>query len=142
MWSSSQAYQLLRVSSPLCRGLTNPLESQLRAMLMHAKHFGTAPNLVPVDPENFQCSRNQRIARCKGLFSRVSLTRKSQFLHKVFTLAELVEELALAFSSPVGELEQGDSMHPEHEIGRPWRSTGTFRIHTSRASLWNSHLHS
>jgi len=63
----------------------------------------------------FQKPENRRF---NSLFSRELLTRKSQFLRKIFTLAELVEELALAFSSSVGQFEGIPCIR--NEIGRPW----------------------
>jgi hypothetical protein len=111
----AKAYQVLSVSSALCLRLTSPLENLLRAMLRHAKHFGTTPNLAPLDPRNFRCSRNQRTARFNGLFSKVPLTRKSQFLHKISTLTELVLELSTSFAESVDGLAEGTSLHPEKE---------------------------
>jgi hypothetical protein len=110
-----QAYQLLSVSPALCRRLASPLHSLLCAMLDHAKHFGTAPNLVPLDPDNFQHSRSQRVARFNELFSRILLTRKSQFLHKMSALSDLVDELDSGFESIIDELCEEQSLHPEHD---------------------------
>ena len=111
----SKAYQVLHVSPALCQRLTAPLLSLLRAMLEHGKHFGITPNLVPLDPENFQNSRSQRVARFNDLLSMFLLTRKSQFLHKISALAELVEELGKSFESAAGELGEGESLHPDHD---------------------------
>jgi hypothetical protein len=112
---TAKAYQVLSVAPALCQRLVQPLHSVLRAMLEHAKHFGAAPNLVPLDPKNFQNSRSQRAARFNDLFSRVLLTRKSQFLHKVTVLAELVEELNHSFESAAAELTEGGSLQPERD---------------------------
>lgn len=112
---TAKAYQSLSVCPALCQRLARPLCSLLRAMLEHAKHFGTTPNLAPLDPGNFQNSRSQRMARFNDLFSRVLLTRKSQFLHKINALAELVEELDCSFQSTVEELAYGESSHPERD---------------------------
>ena len=110
-----KAYQVLSVAPALCQRLTCPLESLLRSMLEHAKHFGTTPNLAPLDPENFQNSRSQRVARFNEVFSRILLTRKSQFLHKIHALMELVEELCQRFDATVEELTEGQTMQPERD---------------------------
>ena len=107
------AYQLLAVAPALCDKLTSPLLSLLRAMTLHARHFGTAPSLATLDPNNFQQSRSQRVARFNGVFSHILLTRRSQFLHKISTLAELTEELATSFQSVVTELGEGSLSNPE-----------------------------
>jgi hypothetical protein len=110
-----KAYQLLSVTPALCRRLASPLHSLLCAMLDHAKHFGIAPNLVPLDPDNFQHSRSQRVARFSELFSRILLTRKSQFLHKMSALSDLVDELDSGFESIIEELCEEQSLHPERD---------------------------
>ena len=111
----AKAQQVLSVSSALCQRLSTPLVSLLRAMLLHARHASTAPNLAPLDPQNFQNTRSQRVARLNGVFSKVLLTRRSQFLHKISTLSELVEELTSRFLASSEEILEGDLMHPDAE---------------------------
>jgi hypothetical protein len=53
----STAYQLLHVAPDLCGRLTHALLNLLRAMLAHAKHLGTVPNLAPLNPANFHSLR-------------------------------------------------------------------------------------
>jgi hypothetical protein len=84
-------------------------------MLDHAKHFGTAPNLLPLDPDNFQHSRSQRVARFSELFNRILLTRKSQFLHKMSALSDLVDELDWGFESLIEGLCEGQTLYPERD---------------------------
>jgi hypothetical protein len=110
---NSKAYQVLAVAPALCQRLAHPLHSVLHSMLEHAKHFGTTPNLVPLAAENFQNPRSQRVARFNDLFSEILLTRKSQFLHKISALADLVEELDASFGSTVEELAGGEPLQPE-----------------------------
>jgi len=110
-----KAFQVLAVSPALCHRLAHPLFSLLRAMLEHSKHFGTTPNLAPLDPANFQNSRSQRVARFNDLMSSILFTRRSQFLHKNSALADLVEELNSDFASTVEGLAGGDSLHPPRD---------------------------
>ena len=111
-----KAQQVLSVSSALCQRLTAPLNSLLHAMLHHARHSGTAPNLASLDPQNFQNSHSQRVARFNNVFSKVLLSRRSQFLHKISTLTELVEELGASFLSSSEEILAGDCL----DSGRDW----------------------
>jgi hypothetical protein len=111
----SKAYQVLAVSPALCQRLAHPLLSVLQSMLEHAKHFGTTPNLVSLAAENFQYPRSQRVARFNDLFSKILLTRRSQFLHKISALADLVEELNDSFGATVEELASGESLEPERD---------------------------
>lgn len=112
---TSKAFQVLSVAPALCQRLAHPLHSVLHAMLEHAKHFGTTPNLSPLDAANFQNSRSQRVARFNDLFGKVLLTRKSQFLNKISAIADLVNELDSSFQSTVEELAGGESRHPERD---------------------------
>jgi len=49
------------------------------------------------------------------VFSKVLLTRRSQFLHKISTLTELVEELTSKFQASSEEIFGGDPVHPDGE---------------------------
>jgi hypothetical protein len=112
---ASKASQVLSVAPALCNRLSIPMNCLLRAMLDHSKHFGVAPNLAPLDPQNFQHSRSQRVALFNDLFSRILLTRKSQFAHKISAIADLVEELDTTFASTAEELASGESFRPDQD---------------------------
>ncbi len=113
-----KAYQLLAVAPALCEKLVSPLLSLLRAMTQHARHFGTSPNLAAMDPENFHNSKSQRVARFNSIFSHVLLTRRSQFLYKLSTLSDLIEDLRINFCDTVEELGDGSFCKP----ARHWES--------------------
>jgi len=106
----AKAQQVLSVSSALCQRLTSPLNSLLHSMLLHARHSGTAPNLASLDPHNFQNCHSQRVARFNNVFSKLLFTRRSQFLYKISTLTELVEELTGNFLASSEEILAGDSL--------------------------------
>jgi hypothetical protein len=109
------AREVLNVAPALCRRLATPLHSLLSAMLEHSRHFGTMPNILPLDAENFQNPSSQRTARISDLFSKILLTRKSQFLHKMWILSELVDNLSTSFEEKVRELRDEDSLCPERD---------------------------
>ena len=94
-----KAHQALSVAPTLCKRLADPLQILLRAMLSHAKHFRVVPNLSPLDPENFQQAKSRRAASFNGICSRIFLSQRSQFLHKISTLIDLVENLRESFSN-------------------------------------------
>jgi hypothetical protein len=100
------------VSSELCRLFTVPLAGLLRALSQHAKHYGTIPNAAPLDPSNYVGLRAQRAARMSGLLNRVLLSHRLQFLHKVNTLEEMVEDLTKDFRNAAGALASGLSIDP------------------------------
>jgi len=111
-----KAYQALSVAPALCKMLVDPLLTLLRAMLVHAKHFRIVPNLSPLDPENFQQAKSRRAANFNGICSRIFLSQRSQFLHKISTLMELVENLNEAFCHAAEELNDPSSL----QLGREW----------------------
>jgi hypothetical protein len=95
------------VSSELCRLLTEPLAALLRALSEHAKHYGTIPNAAPLDPENFRGPKGRHNARMSGLLNRVLFSHRFQFLHKVSTLGDMVEDLGKDFHDAVQHLAEG-----------------------------------
>ena len=100
----AKSYRAVCVTPALCRRLTDPLTALLRSLSDHAKHYGTVPNAAPLDPANFQGIRAQRAARMSTLLSRVLLSQRAQFLHKLSTLHEMVVDLDRDFSDAASEL--------------------------------------
>lgn len=110
-----KARQALSVTPALCQRLAVPLLTLLRTMLGHAKHFRIVPNLSPLDPDNFQQPKSRRAASFNGICSRIFLSQRSQFLHKISTLVELVEHLNGSFCDAANELNDPSLLQPEHE---------------------------
>lgn len=104
--------QLVWMASSLCARLARRLSATLRALGEHAKHYGTIPSSAPLDSNNFLGTREQRSARMNALLSRVLLTQRSQFLHKISTLHEMVENLDQEFQDRADELASGTSIDP------------------------------
>jgi hypothetical protein len=113
----SKSYQAVGTTPALAGRLSSNLAALLRGLGRHAKHYGTIPNAAPLDPANFQGPKEQRTARMSDLLSRVLLTQRSQFLHKIGTLEEMVGDLGKDFRSIVEDLSAGVSENPEND----WR---------------------
>jgi hypothetical protein len=111
----AKSSQTVYVTAALCSRLTDPLAATLRALAEHAKHYGTMANSAPLDPANFQSMRSQRSARLNGLLSHVLLTHRSQFLHKISTLVEMVVDLGREFHVSADELASGASADPKFD---------------------------
>lgn len=92
-----KAYMALSITPALCKRLANHVQILLRALLAHAKNFRTTPNISPLNPENFQQPVSRRAAHFNRLCSRIVLSQRSQFLHKISTLLELIEDLDTAY---------------------------------------------
>lgn len=110
-----KAHQALSVTPALCKMFVDPLLTLLRAILDHAKHFRIVPNLSPLDPENFQQAKSRRAASFNGICSRIFLSQRSQFVHKISTLVELVENLSDSFAHAANELTDPSIVEPERE---------------------------
>ena len=105
--------QAVNVTPSLCARLSEALRSLIRVLSEHAKHYGTVPNAAPLDPQNFQTTKGQRSARMSGLLSKVLLSQRTQFLHKLSTLLEMVENLGKEYCTSAEELGTGMSTDAE-----------------------------
>jgi hypothetical protein len=108
----TKSCQAVWVLPPLCMRLAHPLSALLRSLSEHAKHYGIIPNTAPLDPANFQGSREQRTAKMSELLSRVLLTQRSQFLHKISTLEEMVVDVGKHFCQAAEDIGTGASPEP------------------------------
>jgi hypothetical protein len=79
----------------------------------HAKHYGTIPNAAPLDPANFLGQKGQRTARMSSLLNHVLLSSRLQFLNKVSTLEEMVDDLGRDYSHAADDLADGMSSNPK-----------------------------
>ena len=105
----TKSYRAATMTPALCSRLSDNLGSILRSLGEHAKHYGTIPNTAPLDPSNFHGSKEQRTARMSDLLSRVLLTQRSQFLHKIHTLGEMAGDIGKDFQFAVDNLASGAS---------------------------------
>ena len=108
-----KSLEAVGITSGLCKLLTRELTGLLRALAEHAKHYGTIPNAAPLDAANFQGARAQRSARMSTLLNHVLFSQRLQFLHKVSTLEEMVEDLAKGFRHAADDLAVRNSSHPK-----------------------------
>jgi hypothetical protein len=104
---SERASEEIAVAGELCARLALRINAVLNAMSQHARHFGIVPNLSPLDASNFHSEVGQRAARLSNLLSHVLLSERSQFLNKLNTLEEIVDELADEFIETAERLAAG-----------------------------------
>jgi hypothetical protein len=103
------------VTPDLCNRFAHPLVGLLWALSEHAKHHGTVPNAAPLDPANFQSARGQRAARVSGLLCRVVFSERTQFLYKISTLGEMVDDLNRDFCAAATDIANGASQDFDSE---------------------------
>ena len=113
-----KSLQAVEISAELCLLLTHVLGGLLRALYEHAKHYGTIPNIAPLDPANFQGPRSQKSARMSSLLNHVLLSHRLQFLHKLTTLGEMVDDLGKDYRLAATDLLDGTALDPQ----RMWES--------------------
>ena len=100
----TKSFQAAEVTPALCDRFILRLSSVLHSMRQQARHFGIVPNLAPLEASNFRTERAQRAARFSGLMSHVLLSERSQFIHKVSTLEQIVDEVGDCFVESVRHL--------------------------------------
>lgn len=110
---AGKSLQAVGITSDLCKLLTETLAGLLRALSEHAEQYGTIPNAAPLDPANFQGPRGQRSARLSNLLNHVLLSQRLQFLHKLSTLEEMVEDLGKEFRHAADDLAEGTAWNPK-----------------------------
>ena len=115
---SGQSCRAIFVIPALCARLARPLEGLLHTLGEHAKHFGIVPNIAPLDAANFRGFQEQRTARMSDLLSLVLLTQRSQFLHKIDTLEDMVFSIRRNFHEIASDLGSGVSA----ENSSDWRA--------------------
>ena len=113
-----QSCRAVFVIPALCARFARPVEGVLHTVGDHARHFGIIPNTAPLDFGNFRGAREQRIARINGLLSHLLLTQRSQFLHKIDTLEEMVLGIRKDFCEVACDLGSGASAEPSAD----WRA--------------------
>lgn len=106
-----RAYEAVGVCRGICTRFSESLEVLLDRLHRHVKHSAVVPNVAPIDPANFQGSRQQRTVRLTGLLNRVLLSQRSQFIHKAATLKDMVFELQEEFCTIVDSMAAGIVHH-------------------------------
>jgi len=97
----------LGVLEELCSRFALHINAVLHAMAQYARHFGIIPNSAQLDLANFHSSRSQRAVRHSNLVSHILLSERSQFLNKLNTLEDIVDELGDEFIEKTRRLATG-----------------------------------
>lgn len=100
------------VSADLFDRFAACLLGTLRAVEDHGRHFGTLPNVAPLDPEFFRGETAQHMARRNNLLHKVLFSQRSRFFHKLRALADTVEDLWGEFRATSEEIADGAAAHP------------------------------
>lgn len=88
--------------------LAERLQGALLAMEEHGRHFGTLPNVHPLDPANFRGPAIQQVARLDNLLGRSLFKARSRFFHKLSALEDALTEVRRQSCQLAGELAGSD----------------------------------
>jgi len=113
-----KAFQAAEVTPELSDLLVLRMTSVLHSMRQQVRHFGVVPNLAPLEASNFRTERAQRAARFSSLMSHVLFSERSQFIHKVSALEQIVEELGESFVEAGRGVDPGGS----HDTSVFWQA--------------------
>src|SRR5258708_5990159 len=109
---SEKANQEIGDVGELCPFLARRINAVLHPMGQHARLFGMVPTLSLLDAKIFQSELAQRAARHSNLVCQLLLSERSQFLNKLNTLEELVDDLSDEFIRIATEVAAGISRMP------------------------------
>ncbi|HVO58990.1 MAG TPA: hypothetical protein VMT51_14960 [Dongiaceae bacterium] len=119
--SSEIARQEMKVVGELCKRLSLRLSALLHCMTRFARVLVTLPNVAPFEVSNFQSEHGQWSARLCNILDHVLFSERSQFLHKLSTLQEIVGACALDFVTATSRL--GSDSGPT--LPSTWQSLDT-----------------
>ena len=79
----------------------------------HGSHFGTLPNVKPLSPSNFRGATAQRISIMNNLLAKVVFRERTRFFHKLYSLAEIIEDSQKEAQAILVDISEGASRFPE-----------------------------
>lgn len=112
------AREQVRFSVPLCQRFAGLLSILLLTLERHSRHFGTLPNVEPLNGENFRSQTAKYKAKMNATLSLVFWGRHNQFLQKVRALEDLVSDQEESYSAAAERIAEGSSISPKSD----WRT--------------------
>jgi hypothetical protein len=108
----AMAREQARMFSGLFERVTGRMIGVLRSMDEHARQFGTAAKVAPLQVDMFRNDQAQSVARANYLLSMVSLRRPGRLFRKLAALNELVAKLQTQVRAIASEIVKGTSLSP------------------------------
>jgi hypothetical protein len=100
------------LSSEILDRLAAELVASLGAMGDYGRHFGAVAATTPLDPEYFRDETARKAAYWSSVLSRMLLSERARFFHKLRTLAAIIEDLADEFREAAEEIAEGITANP------------------------------
>ncbi len=85
--------EMAGIFSALFDRLTLRVVHVIRTIKDHGSHFGTLPNVSPLEPSNFRGTAAQNVAVTNNLLAKVVFRGRTRFFHKLSSLGEIIEDL-------------------------------------------------
>jgi hypothetical protein len=105
------------VTAELYDRLSGSLVVMLGTLENYSRHFGTLPNVVPLNYQFFRGETAQRYAKRNALLGRVLLSMRSRYFHKLRLLTQTVSSLQEEFLQVSMEIAEGSSDQPGSHWG-------------------------
>lgn len=112
------AREQVRFSIPFCQRFAGLLSVLLLTLERHSRHFGTLPNVEPLNVENFRSHTAKHKARMNATLSLVLWGRHNQFIQKARALEELVSDQEESYFAAAERIVDGASISPKQD----WRT--------------------
>lgn len=88
------------------------LRAALRSMELRSQHFGTLPEVDPLNQDTFRSAEAQNASFWSALMHRALFSARSRWFHKLTTLQEILWKARDTFLETAGELADGVSVSP------------------------------
>lgn len=112
------------VSADLCGRFAAALEGMLDTLEDHAKHYGTLPNAVPLNPGHFVGDTARHAASLNSMLSNVLWGERNRFLHKLRTLSEITSDLAAEYRVEAIQVSEGSGASSRNG----WKQLGNLQF--------------
>ena len=81
-------------------------------MERRSRHFGTLPEVDPLDPETFRSDAARTESMWNAMLHRMLFSARQRWFHKLVTLKEILWDVRETFLETAGELAEGVSLEP------------------------------
>jgi hypothetical protein len=85
----------------------------IRTIKDHGSHFGTLPNVKPLEPSNFRGATAQKVSFMSNMLSKVVFHQRTRFFHKLYSLGEIIEGAQEEAGAIITDISEGASLFPD-----------------------------
>lgn len=112
LWAARRSAELCGELAERHAGL---LCGALETMERRSRHFGSLPEVQPLDAETFRGEAARKASKWNALLHTVLFSARARWFHKLLTLEEILWEVRRTFLETAGGLADGASVAPERD---------------------------